>query len=221
MFERGNDGVFRSSLLRSQSWLEHGFGSRNAGTWPGEYSRVRQVHSALVVASGEVSFLPEAPQADGIVTAKPGEWVGIRTADCVSILIADPMTRCIGAFHAGWRGTVGNIASAGVAEMARLCGTRPQDLVAAIGPAIGLCCFEVGPEVAAEFALLFPETADVPAHLDLPEANRRQLLAAGLRNEAIDVFGACTKCGPLEFESWRRDREASGRMVSAIRIRPQ
>ncbi len=220
MFERGNDGVYRSSLLRSLPWLEHGFGSRNAGTWPGEYTRVRQVHSAVVVTAPETRLEEQPPQADGIVCAEPGEWVGIRTADCVSILLADLVTRCVGAFHAGWKGTAANIAAAGVARMAQLCGAEPGNLIAAIGPAINRCCFEVGPEVAAEFALLFPEYPDVPRFLDLPEANRRQLVAAGVRNEAIDVSANCTKCNAAEFESYRRDRDASGRMVSAIRILP-
>lgn len=218
MFLRGNDGVYQSSLLQSQSWLEHGFGSRNSGSWPGEYTRVRQVHSADVVSAEDVRLTPEPPQADGIVSGEPQHWVGIRTADCVSILIADPVHHCVGAIHAGWRGTAGDIVSSAVSRMGHLWGSRPQDLIAAIGPAIGLCCFEVGPEVAAEFFMLFPESTDVPKRIDLPEANRRQLLAAGLRNEAIDIAGLCTKCGPAEFDSWRRDREASGRMVSAIRV---
>jgi copper oxidase (laccase) domain-containing protein len=103
--------------------------------------------------------------------------------------------------------------------MAQMCGSKPQDLLAAAGPAIQRCCFEVGPEVAAEFGVWFPEWVDVPRCIDLPETNRRQLLAAGLRKESIDIASACTKCtAGLEFESWRRDREASGRMVSAIRV---
>lgn len=220
MFERGNDGVYRSSLLRSQPWLEHGFGSRNAGSWPGEYTRVRQVHSADVVTAEEARAEDPPPQADGVVCAgPPGEWVGIRTADCVSILLADPLTRCVGAIHAGWKGTAGNIAAAGVSRMAQLCGAQPQNLVAAVGPSIQRCCFEVGPEVAEEFGVWFPEWVDLPRYLDLSEVNRRQLLAAGLRVDAIDVGGLCTKCTPGgEFESWRRDREESGRMVSAIRV---
>jgi len=162
---------------------------------------------------------PEAPQADAIITSEPGKWVGIRTADCVPILLADPVNHCVGAIHAGWKGTASSIVALAVSKMTQVCGSDPQDLIAAIGPAIRRCCFEVGPEVAQQFEHWFPEQLD-QTHLDLMEANRRQLLTSGIRRQFIDIASEfCTKCDAGEFHSWRREREASGRMVAAIRIR--
>src|SRR4051794_18629855 len=117
MFVRGDDGVYRSSLLSRESWLEHGFGSRNAQTWPGDYARVKQIHSAVVLDTNDLRNSPEPPQADGLITSESGVWVGIRTADCVPILLADPVNRCVGAVHAGWRGTADNIAAEAVQRM--------------------------------------------------------------------------------------------------------
>jgi copper oxidase (laccase) domain-containing protein len=105
--------------------------------------------------------------------------------------------------------------------MAVRFGSDARDMQAAIGPAIGACCFEVGPEVASQFQDLFPERTDLEgrAHLDLPEANRRQLLSAGLPPDRIHLCGLCTACGEGEFFSWRRDRHQGDRLVSAIGIR--
>jgi len=219
MFRRGEDGVYRSSLLSAQPWLDHGFGTRVSDNWPGEYARVRQVHSADVVPSDKAAELPDSAQGDGIVSSTPGLWIGIRTADCVPILIADPARHAVGAIHAGWRGTVASIASEGVGKLAQLWASEPHNLLAAIGPSIGRCCFEVGPEVAQEFRNLFPEATHLPRTIDLIEANRRQLVAAGVGAENIDVLGTCTVCGGPEFHSWRRDREVSGRMIAAIQVR--
>jgi len=105
--------------------------------------------------------------------------------------------------------------------MTALCGTEPTKLIAAIGPSIGRCCYEVGRDVSARFEQLFPEgsygTSDDAQYLDLREANRRQLMQAGLSPECIDVSADCTRCGTSEFHSWRRDRESAGRMTAAVR----
>lgn len=215
MFVRANRGVYESTLLRSQEWLNHGFGSRESDGWPGEYTRVKQIHSDIVAIADDGRELPE--HADALVTRQEGQWVGIRTADCVPLLIADPEQRIVGAIHAGWRGTVANIAAVAVETMQREYGSRPSRLLAAIGPCIAECCFEVGPEVSGQFRALFPERANL-RHVDLPEANRRQLLAAGLTGDHIDVSGLCTACDAAAFHSYRRDRELSGRMAAAIRI---
>jgi len=221
MFRRATDGVYRSSLLDQEPWLEHGFGTRHSDDWPGEYARVRQIHSAIVVTADNPAELAKSPQADGIASATPGLWVGIRTADCVPLLLADPRHRTVASIHAGWRGTAANIAAEGVRQMHQVWGSEPHTMIAAIGPAIGRCCFEVGPEVALDFEMLFPEAAHPQRYLDLIEANRRQLIAAGLKPGRIDVLDVCTRCGDQEFHSWRRDREESGRMVAAIRLQPQ
>ncbi|MBC7927381.1 MAG: peptidoglycan editing factor PgeF [Bryobacteraceae bacterium] len=216
MFERGQDSVYRSSLLQSEHWLDHGFASRNAPDWPGSYFQLRQIHSSTVVPSSWLD--EESPSADGVVSNDEGLWLGIRTADCVPMLLADPVHRCVAAIHAGWKGTSAGIAMNGVHEMSTRWHSRPEDLVVAIGPSIGQCCFEVGSEVEQLFERQFPE-ATGRGKVDLAEANRRQLMSCGVLANRIDVAVECTKCMGDQFHSWRRDAGTSGRMVSAIRIR--
>jgi polyphenol oxidase len=215
MFVRSNAGVYESTLLRKHAWLRHGFASRQADPWPGDYTRIKQIHSNIVAVARDGEDLPE--HGDAIVTRDPAGWVGIRTADCVPVLIADPIHQVVGAIHAGWRGTVAEIASRTVETMVSEFGSEPQTLIAAIGPCIAECCFEVGPEVGQHFEHLFPERTDF-RHVNLPEANRRQLRQAGLAESNIDMSSLCTVCDPADFHSYRRDRELSGRMVAAIQI---
>jgi polyphenol oxidase len=133
----------------------------------------------------------------------------VKTADCLPILLVDERRRAVGAVHAGWRGTVSRVAISTLRAMSTWWGTRPEDLHAAIGPGIGKCCFEVGPEVAVQFG----EPAD-RAHIDLEAANCRQLVEAGLAPERIYSSGLCTFCSHELFHSFRRDREQAGRMHS-------
>jgi YfiH family protein len=195
--------------------VQHGFGTRHIPDWPGEYTHLKQVHSdTVVVADGPDGCLG---RGDALVTSVPGRWVGIRTADCVPILIADAKHRTVGAVHAGWRGTVSGIARRAVREFKAAYGSRPEDLLVALGPSIGECCYNVGSDVSAQFEQLFPERADLTC-IDLREANRRQLIAAGVPFENVDLGELCTACGRSEFHSYRRDKERAGRMVAAIRI---
>ncbi len=157
-------------------------------------------------------------EGDALITNHAGLLVGVRTADCVPVLLVDEAKRAVAAVHAGWRGTRAGIASKTVARMGAEFGTAPNDLLAAIGPCINVCCFEVGPEVAAQFREVFPERKDLDrkTHIDLVEANRRQLLSAGLAQERIFTGAPCTFCSP-EFHSFRRDA-SDGRMYSAAGI---
>jgi YfiH family protein len=119
---------------------------------------VRQIHSDVIhVAAAPVT---EAPKADALATRTPGLLLGVQTADCVPILLADTRQRVVAAIHAGWRGTLARIAVKTLGRMRMEFGTRPRDVVAALGPAIGRCCYEVGPEVAQAFAAQFPAAAD-------------------------------------------------------------
>jgi YfiH family protein len=213
---RNADNVYQSQRLLEYPWLIHGFGTRLSENWPGPYIGVKQIHSDIVCPA-DAAVPGIMCQGDAIVSRTPGALIGVRTADCVPILLVDPEKRAVAAVHAGWRGTVRNISARAVDRLRGNYQTNPTDLLAVIGPAIGECCYEVGTEVAEQFADLLPDRRQ-PRHIDLAEANRRQLAAAGLRNEAIEVGGLCTKCG-AEFHSWRRDAEASGRMVAAIGIR--
>jgi YfiH family protein len=213
---------------------------------------LRQFHSSGVAVAGPADHRRERPcKGDGLVTAEPGLLLAIQTADCVPVLVADRRQRVVAAFHAGWRGTVKRIVESGVGRMRLEFGCRPQDLVAAIGPAIGACCYAVGEEVLQEFESQFDYARELfsevystdpvrtrypmlfltqrapghspigPAiHLDLWEANRRQLLAAGLDPRSIQTVGGCTACHPEWFFSHRASRGHAGRMMSVIGIRP-
>lgn len=213
MFFKDDDNVYHSDLLAGLPWVVHGFGTRESHHWPGEYIRAKQVHSDVVLtADGQNGFIG---RGDALVLSEPGYLIGVRTADCVPILIADPESRTIAAVHAGWRGTAASIAQKATSRLHDF-GAKSENLLVAIGPCIGECCFEVGPELAPHFQSTFPEQTDF-RRIDLTEANRRQLIATGVRPDHIDISGLCTKCGD-EFHSFRRDREASGRMVAAIGI---
>lgn len=158
-------------------------------------------------------------EGDALISDKPGIALAIRTADCLPVLIADPLHRAVGAVHAGWRGTALEIVPKTIRAMGQRFGSRQEDLVIAIGPGIGGCCFEVGPEVAQKFAAFFPERQDLAgrAKIDLAETIRRQLGRNGGSVGQLALSGLCTVCQPELFHSYRRDREAAGRMVSAIR----
>jgi YfiH family protein len=119
---------------------------------------LRQFHSDVI----HVAAAPcdEAPKADALITNTPGLLLGVQTADCVPILLADTRNRVVAAIHAGWRGTLARIAVKTLGRMSMEFGTRPRDVVAALGPAIGRCCYEVGPEVAQAFAAQFPAAAE-------------------------------------------------------------
>ncbi|HYI96241.1 MAG TPA: peptidoglycan editing factor PgeF [Bryobacteraceae bacterium] len=202
--------VLESKLLKQLPWLTHGFGTRQTRDWPGNYTHLKQVHGDnIVLADGAWGSIGEG---DALISAHPGTLVGVRTADCVPVLLADTDLRAVAAVHAGWRGTVAEIVRKTVERMTAEFGSRPTSLLAAIGPSIGRCCFEVGPEVAKQFGV------EGRTHIDLVASNFRLLTAAGVPAAQIEVADLCTVCDPLRFHSFRRDKEQSGRMVSAIGI---
>jgi YfiH family protein len=215
--------------------------------WP--LLQVRQIHSAIVHRVDGTA--PESLAGDGLITNVPALLLAIKTADCVPVLVADIKRHVVGAFHAGWRGTVTRIVEKGVGEMRRQFGSLPRDLRAAIGPSIRRCCYQVGSEVRAEFESqfsyagdLFEEVFDSNAihvrypllflnqrapghgdlgpeiHLDLVEANRRQLQDAGLREAHISVIEGCTACDTARFFSHRAEFGKTGRLMAIIGIRP-
>jgi polyphenol oxidase len=214
---------------------------------------LRQIHSSLIrrVSAKDIreNGAPALLKGDGLMTGEPGVLLGIQTADCIPVLLADRKQRAVAAFHAGWRGTLARIVENGVGRMRLEFGSRPEDLIASIGPGIGQCCYSIGIEVREQFesqflyaSELFREvydsepvrqkypmlflTARAPGHsdigpslhLDLAEANRRQLLAAGLRKGAIFLTGQCTGCHTDRFFSHRIERGFTGRMMSVIGV---
>ncbi len=185
---------------------------------------LKQMHSALVRRVGRAEIAERASLwGDGLLTNEPGVLLGIQTADCLPILIADRQRRAVGAFHAGWRGTLKGIVERGVAAMGREFESNPEDLIAAIGPGIGQCCFAVGPEVRDLFRARYEHSDEVFSEgqtlsLDLVEANRRQLLTAGLNPEAIFTLNVCTSCRTDEFFSYRAERGKTGRLMAVIGV---
>jgi YfiH family protein len=165
-------------------------------------------------------------EGDGLITDERGLLLGVQTADCTPVLIADTRTHAVGVFHAGWRGTVARIAEVGVAAMTKEFGSRPEELVAAIGPAIRRCCFAVGEEVRLRFADEFVYADDLfheeegQLYADLHTANQRQLVGAGLRPEAIATIAECSACARVEgrrkYFSHRAEKGFTGRMMSVI-----
>ena len=191
--------------------------------WP--LRTVRQIHSDLTLPVAT----PEAPldPADGLSTALPGVFLAMMTADCVPVLLVDPRHRAVAVFHAGWRGTVAAIVEQGVQHLRDTYGSTPEDLLAAIGPSIGPCCYEVGDEVRTRFETSFPYAASLfhNRHLDLWQGNRRQLESAGLPPANITVLAQCTACartpdGRRNFFSYRTENGVTGRMMTAIAIAP-
>ena len=210
----------RAKSLEELPWLEHGFGTRSSSDWPSDsaVATLRQIHSDKVLLAEGAGCLGEG---DALICNRPGVYLSIRTADCLPILIADPTHRAIAAVHAGWRGTVLEILPKTLSAMQENFGTQPVDVVVVVGPGIGGCCFEVGPEVARQFASFFPERTDLSSQtrIDLVETTGRQLRRNGVTAGQLATSGVCTVCRPDLFHSFRRDREAAGRMVTAIRIR--
>jgi polyphenol oxidase len=224
-------------------------GRRN---WP--LVLLRQVHSDVIhrIDGMQVDRMPGQPLAgDGMVTDTPGLVLGVQTADCLPVILVDKKGRAIGVFHAGWRGTVKRIVEKGVGEMRKHFKSDPRDLVAAIGPGVQACCYEVGEDVPTKFesqfvyaSSLFREvkesdpvrekypllflTARAPGHselpvklfLDLVEANRRQLLDAGVLAKNIEGVGPCTACHTELLFSYRAEKGVTGRMMAAAGISP-
>lgn len=206
---------------------------------------LKQIHSDVIHLFE--AYPAEPCRGDASATNRPGLLLAVQTADCVPILLADLKKRAVAAVHAGWRGTLQRIVAKTIGRMQMQFGTKPADMLAAIGPSIGGCCYEVGTEVASEFRSQFPNASEwfdelrtgdepnplqwlnmaPPGHqpppknvlLDLRKANRAQLLDAGLREQNIVVSELCTACRRDLFFSYRKERGTTGRLMSVIGIR--
>jgi YfiH family protein len=176
---------------------------------------LKQVHGATVVAAPWEGF----PEADAATATASGLLLGIETADCLPVLIVDTRRRAVAAAHAGWRGTAAGVTGRAVSALVA-GGSRLADLVVAIGPGIGPCCYEVGGELRGAFgaqadALFTPGPRGKP-HLDVRLANVRQLEAMGLNPPQIHNLAACTQCHADLYHSFRREGNGAGRMISFV-----
>jgi YfiH family protein len=183
------------------------------------FARVRQVHGCRVHHAAGPAEAP-AEEADVVVSARAGVAACVSVADCVPILVADPRSGAVAAVHAGWRGTLARAAEQAVAELARAHGARPADLVAAVGPSIGPCCYEVSADLAGRFREAFGPAAGNPsplqARVDLWHASAAILRQAGLARERVEVLERCTSCEEDLFFSHRRDSGKTGRQAGFI-----
>ena len=240
-----HDTTENAERNRKRFLLALGAGTKTK-PWP--LITLRQVHSDLihVVRSPKQGRLA----GDGLVTNLPGVALAIQTADCFPVFLVDTRNKAVGAFHAGWRGTVQRIVEKGLGTIRREYDTRPQDVHAVIGPGIQKCCYEVGEELRSQFESqfsyaqeLFHEVQEsdpvrekypmlfmnarapghgdpcIKLHLDLQEANRRQLIEAGVPESQITVLSGCTACNTKTFFSHRAEKGKTGRMLAVVGIK--
>jgi YfiH family protein len=217
------------SFERSRS-LVHGFGRRFDSGARETREQTRERVARTLAAHGRLFLLKQVhgasvlqapwsgtPAADAGVALEPGLFIGIETADCLPVLIVDPSRRAAAGAHAGWRGSAAGVAVRAV-EALVAAGSRPQDLLVALGPCIGACCYEVGDEVRAAFGpdleSAFARGRGARAHLDLQAANSLLLQRAGVPPGSISRVAECTRCLAELYHSYRRDGKGAGRMIS-------
>jgi YfiH family protein len=177
---------------------------------------MRQVHGDAV---RHVQTPGPVDATDGVCTATKDLYLCVTTADCVPVFLYDPGVPAVGVVHAGWRGTVAQIARKGVEAMVWELGAQPSRMRAFVGPSAGVCCYAVGEEVWSKLPASCVVGASGERKADLKKANREQLLACGVPAAAAVVDPACTICGADLYHSHRRDGTASGRMMGVIGLR--
>jgi YfiH family protein len=211
--------------------LIHGFEQRTGPPRAESREETRARVTAALASSGHLHLMKQVhgvtvhdapwsglPEGDAAVASAAGQLLGIETADCLPVLLVDPHRRVVAAAHAGWRGTAAGVARAAVERLVA-AGSRPGDILAALGPGIGPCCYEVGDELRREFpggdSFFRPGPHGKP-HLDVRAANRAQLEGAGLAPAHIASVDDCTRCRADLYPSYRRDGRGAGRMISYI-----
>jgi len=238
-FDYTNSSLFLKSTLFRDLPVRHGFGTRwgDAEGWAaagGDWAALRQVHSARVIRvsrSAAGTVLDERgvplnggslPAGDALVTDAAGLTLVVQTADCLPVLLVDPVRRVVAAIHSGWRGTAADICGAAVRRMAGDWGCDPADIRAAIGPGIQGCCYAVGDDLADRFAAQFYGSVirrvNGRAHLDLRACVAAALRLAGVPPEQTDAAVLCTCCWGALFHSYRRQGDDAGRLYHWIRF---
>jgi len=219
------------SFAGARRGIEHFFGTRREPPGPVRSARVvvsvQQVHGTdvLVVDRAAASAQSFGGEWDALVTDQPGVLLTVRTADCVPLLIHDPVRGVVAAVHAGWRGAVAGIVAKTLAAMTARFGSQTASLRVSIGPAAGACCYEVDEPVLSRLRESFTgwrnlvqATGPGTARLNLRGLVRGQAQAAGVREDAIHSVSLCTICHPDLFHSYRRDGSVRGTMVSGIML---
>jgi len=231
----------RENVLENRRLFQSALGAADL-----ELISLKQIHSDVIRVFPQPTA--GASKGDASITDRPGLLLAVQTADCVPILLVDPKQRAVAAIHAGWRGTLARITQKAVGRMQFEFGSKPADLLAAIGPSIGPCSYEVAADFVTKFTAQFadaveyfdePRSGEEPnplqwlnmkppghqpppknVHLDLRKANRSQLIAAGLPAKNIFASDLCTACHTDLLFSHRREGPLSGRLMSVIGLRP-
>lgn len=183
------------------------------------FHTVSQVHGNAIVRIENAHDDVSGVKADALWTSEPEVSLGVKTADCVPVVMVDPRKKSVAAIHAGWRGADLRIVEK-VVQQLEAHGSRSGDLLVAVGPSVRRCCYEVSDELAARFRLQFgagvASSEPGKPHLDLVFAIRSSLLGVGVREENIDLTSQCTACDPENFFSHRRDRGRTGRHLNFV-----
>lgn len=188
----------------------------------------KQCHTNHVREITTSTVCSDLDETDALVTNLPGKYLCVLVADCVPVLIYDPVKKAIAAVHAGWRGTVAGIVRKTIETLMEKYGSDPVDMIAGIGPSISVKNYQVGPEVVEKVKNYYRNTSGIINHidnkgkgfLDLWEANRKQLLIGGIPSDNIEISGLCTYDATEIFYSARRESFHSGRFACGICLRP-
>lgn len=216
--------MMQSQILQHITGVSHEYSFRSAGDMRDEENRKLFVHQCILpeqVHGNTVVTIVDSSQskisgADGLVTNQTGITLGVLVADCVPILLADAKRRVVAAVHAGWKGTLGDIAAVAVDTMR----SNPQDIVVSIGPHIGPCCYTVSKERSQLFDPSCSYNNDGVWHVDIGLANKIQLMDAGVDEDSIELSLVCTSCQSDIFYSYRKDsKELSGRILAVISMK--
>ena len=221
---QGGLGARNSGIKSPDDWNAV---AKAFGITPDRLVTVNQVHGEAIVTVDDRNYASvRSVQADGLITSVRGIAIGIETADCVPVLLIDPVTPAIGAVHAGWRSTVQKIVQKAITRMQDQFGSDPSRMIAAIGPAICGKCYEVDEPVMGPVRQSFPFWNDVALSrgkdkwgLDLVKLNRMELVQIGLAEKNVHSLGMCTSCRKDLFYSFRVEGR-TGRMLSAVMIKP-
>ncbi len=217
----------RRALDTSENLTENHRRAANAlGVSPDSFVFSDQVHGVRILEVNRENFRDPVTETDGLMTNVPGITLATVYADCMPVMLYDPVNRAIGMVHAGWRGTAQSIGPLLVNRMAARYGSKPQHLLAGLGPSIGPCCFQVGVEVAESFLAMAPLKTDTSwlieqpgkPHIDLAIINRLLLIDAGVEPQSILSASLCTYCNADLFFSHRRDNGYTGRMAALMAI---
>lgn len=223
----GGSGDMRENVLSNRKDL-----CQALGLDPHKLVCLHQVHGIEVVRVGPGGYTPSERSAvlkegDALITREVDLPLAIMTADCLPIILVDPVSPAVGIVHAGWRGTLQDILPRAVREMERTLGSLLPNLWAGIGPGIAPCCYEVGEEVAGPFRERYPgwrawlwPGREGRYRLDLARANLLQLKELGIPEQQIGLVGRCTCCHPSLFFSHRREHGKTGRMMSLVALSP-